>query len=286
KGAEFFNTRNKYYAKYSNVGGLTVSNSVAISGFTVGRVSDVNIAQSDSNKVIVELEIDSYIILGKNARAILDIGLLGEATITIEPGDIANPIVSGDTISTLLGSGIAETIANQLEPVAISVESAIKRINLILDKLNGSGDQINNMIDNLEQTTLTVRYMAAETRKNMSTVIEGYKGTVENLNSKIDQLAPVITKYGQLADSLKAIEVQPMIDAAEKTMNDMDMLVKKIDESEGTLNLLLEDRELHDKLLKTIEDIDKLLLHMQSRPKDFFKPLGRDNPKGPRINEK
>ncbi|MDH5379684.1 MAG: MCE family protein, partial [Cyclobacteriaceae bacterium] len=38
RGIEFFDDTNKYYAKYANVGGLTVSNSVLISGYSVGRV--------------------------------------------------------------------------------------------------------------------------------------------------------------------------------------------------------------------------------------------------------
>ena len=100
RGTEIFETTNKYYAKYQNVGGLTVSNPVTISGYSVGRVSDVTIIQSDSNKVVVELDIDSNIQIGQGAQAILDIGLLGETQITIKSGNIQVPLTPGDTIDS------------------------------------------------------------------------------------------------------------------------------------------------------------------------------------------
>lgn len=280
RGIEFFNTTNKFYAKYSNVGGLTVSNPVTISGYSVGRVSKILILQIDSNKVLVELDIDGDIILGEGAEATLDIGLLGETAITIAPGNFDSPLAPNDTINAKLGTTLAESMANIAEPVARDLQSTIVRVNTILDNLTGSSDKINNIIANVEETTLQIKYMSAETRKSLSEVTNGYRTTVANLNDKIDQITPLMNKYGAVADSLSAINVKPAIAAAEKTIKDLDALILKIDQSQGTLTLLIEDRDLYDNLNKTITDLDNLIIHMEKRPKDFFKPLGRDRPKG------
>jgi len=280
RGIEFFNTTNKFYAKYSNVGGLTVSNPVTISGYSVGRVSKILILQIDSNKVLVELDIDGDIILGEGAEATLDIGLLGETAITIAPGNFDSPLAPNDTINAKLGTTLAESMANIAEPVARDLQSTIVRVNTILDNLTGSSDKINNIIANVEETTLQIKYMSAETRKSLSEVTNGYRTTVANLNDKIDQITPLMNKYGAVADSLSAINVKPAIAAAEKTIKDLDALILKIDQSQGTLTLLIEDRDLYDNLNKTISDLDNLIIHMEKRPKDFFKPLGRDRPKG------
>lgn len=280
KGMEFLETTSSYYAKYSNVGGLTVSNPVSISGFSVGRVKSVQIMQNDSNKVMVEFAIRGDIILGEGARAVLDVGLLGETQITIEPGNIYKPLVDGDTIDSELGQGLSELFSTLAEPVAQNLTSTIIRVNNILDKLGGSSEKINNMVENLEKTTFSVRYMAAETRANLNEITQGYKGTVDNINRKIDELSPILLKYSQLADSLKTIEVQPTFDAATKVMYDIDSLVNTIKESDGTLMKLIENDSLYNNLNITIQSLDSLLIHFRSRPKDFFSPLGRDKPKG------
>ena len=149
KGVEFFEKTDKYQVIYGNVGGLTISNPVLISGYSVGRVSNVNIIQSDSNNVIVEIDIEGEIILGKGATAVLDIGLLGDTQILLEAGDINNPISPGDTLIARLGSSITAAIETSLGDVSNNLQQTILRINVILDKFTGSGDQINNMVDRI-----------------------------------------------------------------------------------------------------------------------------------------
>lgn len=282
KGIEFFEKTNVYYAKYSNVGGLTSSNPVSISGFAVGRVSGVRILQSDSNKVVVQFSIRGDIVLGENAKAMLDIGLLGETEITIEPGNISNPIFSGDTINSELGKGLSEVFSSLAEPVVGNLTSTIIRVNSILDKLGGSSDKINNMLDNLEKTTFSVRYMAAETRTNLNVVTAGYKTTVENVNKKLDELSPLMDKYSEVADSLKSIKIQPTFDAAEMALKQIDSLLLMVNNSNGTLMKLMQNDSLYNNLNATLGHIDSLVIHFRSRPKDFLRPLGRDKPKGPR----
>lgn len=280
RGIEFFDNSSKYYAKYDNVGGLTVSNAVTISGYSVGRVSDVSIVQSDSNRVIVELTIEDDILLGRGARAILDIGLLGETAITINPGDIKYPITPGDTLKSELGTGITEVITENVGDISSNLQLTIVRINTILDKFTGSSDQINNMLDNLESTTLSAKMISKDLRGQIQEMSTGYSSVIKNINSKLDELSPLISKYGSVADSLKKVDIQSTLYAAQKTLEDMDALILKIDRSEGTLNAIIEDRSLYDNLNQTVLRLDSMLNHMDKRPKDFFKPLGRDKPKG------
>ena len=282
RGIDFFENTNKYYAKYENVGGLTKSNAVTISGYPVGRVSNVTIVQSDNHKVIVEMTINGDIVLGKGAKAILDVGLLGETALIVEPGDISQLMSPGDTLESELGAGVEEIVKNTVEPVAATIQSTIVRVNAILDKLAGSGDQIKAMVDNLESTTRGSKMLVQELRTDIAQMVGSYNEVIGNINGKIDELTPVINKYGELADTLKAIDSKPTLLAAENTMQNIDSLLQKIQSSEGTFNAILEDRSLYDNLNGAVLTLDSMLQHMQSRPKDFFAPLGRDKPKGPR----
>ena len=70
KGIDFFSTTTKYYVVYDNVDNLAVSNPVQVSGFAVGRVSDIRIQTDKNHRVLVEIDIDSKIKLGDSTKEI------------------------------------------------------------------------------------------------------------------------------------------------------------------------------------------------------------------------
>jgi phospholipid/cholesterol/gamma-HCH transport system substrate-binding protein len=83
KGIDFFSTTNKYYVIYDNIDQLAVSNPVLINGFAVGRVNHIRIMQNKQNRVLVELMIDSEILLGDSTQAILNSDFLGGKSILL-----------------------------------------------------------------------------------------------------------------------------------------------------------------------------------------------------------
>jgi phospholipid/cholesterol/gamma-HCH transport system substrate-binding protein len=97
KGIDFFSSTNRYYAVYTNVDKLMPSNQVFINGYAVGRVSKIQFQQS-KNRVLVEMEIDSEIILGDSTVAILNGDILGTKYIQLNVGSIAHPIQPKDTL--------------------------------------------------------------------------------------------------------------------------------------------------------------------------------------------
>ena len=88
KGIDFFSPINRYYAVYENVDGLIVANPVIVNGYTVGRVSNINILQNKDNKILVSMDIDEDLIIGKNSIATLSSNdFLGSKAIILNIGD-------------------------------------------------------------------------------------------------------------------------------------------------------------------------------------------------------
>src|SRR5215203_2154590 len=117
KGIDFFTTSNKYYTIFRNVDKLTESNQIFLNGYAVGRVSDIEIQQG-KNRVLVELDIDSDIIVTKSTVAMLNGELLGGRFIqlNIKPdGTILSP---KDTIQSDVAKGLMDFFTENAEPVA------------------------------------------------------------------------------------------------------------------------------------------------------------------------
>src|SRR5690349_8624683 len=147
KGIDFFSSTKKYYAVYSNVDKLMPSNQIYINGYTVGRVSNIQF-QQQKNRVVVEMEIDSDIILGDSTVALLNGDILGTKFIQLDVGSIANPLKPKDTVRSQVAKGMADVLS---EPVA-DLQSTLRKLNIILDNLGNNSEKLDEIFDGFKQT--------------------------------------------------------------------------------------------------------------------------------------
>jgi len=286
KGIELLNTKSKYYVIYEDVAGLQVSNPVSISGFTVGRVSNIEILQRLNNQILVEIEINQDLIIGDSAIAFLDVGLLGSVSILLDVGDISNPLEDGDTIDSRVDQAL-EGLIKESTLVADNIQSMIRRINTILDGLIGNTDKISATLDNLEGTSNNLkRITGTGNQRRISDLLDNMNATVGDLRGSIKKIDPVLEKYGQLADSLKTIDVDPTLTKINETLDVLTNTLNKINEGQGTLGKLINEDSIYVQLIIALEDLDKLLIHMNENPKHFFGPLGQNRRKIERDLEK
>jgi len=286
KGIELLNTKSKYYVIYEDVAGLQVSNPVSISGFTVGRVSNIEILQRLNNQILVEIEINQDLIIGDSAIAFLDVGLLGSVSILLDVGDISIPLEDGDTIDSRVDQAL-EGLIKESTLVADNIQSMIRRINTILDGLIGNTDKISATLDNLESTSNNLkRITGTGNQRRISDLLDNMNATVGDLRGSIKKIDPVLEKYGQLADSLKTIDVDPTLTKINETLDVLTITLNKINEGQGTLGKLINEDSIYVQLIIALEDLDKLLIHMNENPKHFFGPLGQNRRKIERDLEK
>ena len=87
----------KVYARFENIGGLTVRSKVTISGVTIGKVTSITL-DPEALKALVEMEIapeHNYLTMDSSV-SILTAGLLGEKYIGISIGADEETMVDGD----------------------------------------------------------------------------------------------------------------------------------------------------------------------------------------------
>jgi phospholipid/cholesterol/gamma-HCH transport system substrate-binding protein len=101
-------------AKFDNIGKLSVGNAVKIAGVTVGRVSNIQVDQSDF-QAVVTLEISKVYnqIPGDVGASVLTAGLLGEQYIGLEGGGALDPIKEGGKIKLTQSALVIEKLIGQ-----------------------------------------------------------------------------------------------------------------------------------------------------------------------------
>lgn len=279
KGKNFLSNRNQFYVIYDGVAGLNVSNPVTINGFSVGRVSDIQILQEQDNHILVELDVKNNIILSDSTVALLKIDLLGSVTIVLDVGNISIPLESGDTLIARVDPSLEQIIAEEALPITSSIQVTLQHVNQILEAFVGEGDRIKSIIHNLDSTINDIHAIANENRSSLKSTLDSLSVATTEFTARMVQLQGTLDKYEDLADSLKMIDVKPTLAKANKLLDSLDSVVVKMNSEEGTIGKLLSSDSLYVDIKKTMEDLDKLLIHFDENPKDFLAPLGRSKKK-------
>ncbi|MBT1705541.1 MlaD family protein [Chryseosolibacter indicus] len=278
KGIDFFSSDNKYYAIYRNVDKLTESNLIYLNGYSVGRVSDIQI-QQDKNRVVVELSIDSEIKINKSSIAVLNGELLGGRFIQLVVGASPEPLSANDTIRSDVAKGLAELIAENAEPVAANLQTTLKKLNTMLDTLNSSALKINYMLSDLRATPKLLNSTISSVKGNVGEISGTFQNVGTNLNSTLSELKPTIQNFRTISDSLKQIELSGTINKTQQTLAKINETLSKLNSGKNTVSKLMTEDSLYVNLNTLLNNLDSLTDHFNSNPRHFMAPLGKSRKK-------
>ena len=280
KGIDFFSPINRYYALYENVDGLIVANPVIVNGYSVGRVSEIKILQEKDNKILVSMDIDKDLIIGRSSKATLSSNdFLGSKAIVLSIGDINSPISEGDTIMSEIAGGLSELL-EKATPITDNLGVTISRLNDILASLRGSGDMITTTLDNLNNVLTNTNILIDSNEETITSTLENLNNLTDDLSDKLNDIDPIIKGANDMISNLSGVDFENTFNQIDILLSSANGIFDDIESGEGgTLSLLLSDDSLYNNLNKTAFDLDKLLQHINENPKHFFAPLGKNRKK-------
>jgi len=269
KGIDFFTTSNKYFVVYQNVDKLTESNQVFLNGYAVGRVSHIQIEQR-KNRVLVELDINSDIVVTDSTIALLNGELLGGRFIqlNVKPGGILKP---KDTIR----SEVAKGVMDFAEPVATNLQTTLKNLNTILDALARNTKRLDTIFIRFQTTPALLNRTLNTANSNIGELSSTFKDVAANLNGTLTDLKPTLSNFKTLSDSLKMIELNGTINKAQLSLTRLNETLSKLSKGDNTASKLLTEDSLYVNLNRLLNSVDSLANHFNQNPKHFLAPLGK-----------
>jgi phospholipid/cholesterol/gamma-HCH transport system substrate-binding protein len=285
KGIDFFSSTNKYYAVYDNVDKLMPSNLVYVNGYTVGRVSRIQFQQR-RNRVVVEMEIDSDIVLGDSTRAILNGDILGTKFIQLNVGSIENPLKPKDTLQSDVAKGISDFLAENAAPVADNLQTTLRKLNTILDNLSRNSEKLDGIFNDLKATPKLLNKTLSNTNDKIDVLTGNINLVATNLNGAIADLKPTLTNFRSFSDSLKSVELNKTLVKAQESLVKLNETLSKMGDGNNTMSKLMTEDTLYVNLNRLLLSLDSLAVHMNENPRHFFSPLGKSKEKIQRDIEK
>lgn len=286
KGIDFFSTTEKYYAVYDNIDQLAVSNPVLINGFAVGRVSRIAIMQSKQNKVLVELMIDSEIVLTDSAKALLNSDFLGSKSILLSIGKGTKTLNPKDTLLAEVAKGMLDVLSETATPVADNLQTTLRKFNVILDNLTKNSQQLDAIFAKLQKTPDLLNGTIVNANGRVSELSISFKNVADNLNGSLNELKPTLANFQIFSDSLKRMELNQTVSEAKKTVIKLNETLDKIKNGDGTLGKLISEDSMYVNLNTLLRNLDSLAVHFDNNPKHFLAPLGKSKRKIERDRRK
>lgn len=274
KGIDFFSSSNKYYVIYKNVDKLTEANQIYLNGYAVGRVSKIHI-QQDKDRVVVELSIDSDIVLTDSTTAVLNGELLGGRFIQLYVGKSNKVLSPKDTIRAQIAKGLVDLIAENAQPVAANLQTTLQKLNIILDNLTINTQQLDTMFTGLQKTPRLINKTLNTANDNIASMSSGFRAVTDNINVRLEELKPTLNNFKTLSDSLKRIELNGTINKARQALGKLDETLAKLSKGDNTASKLLTEDVLYVNLNKMLLSFDSLANHLNHNPKHFLGPLGK-----------
>jgi phospholipid/cholesterol/gamma-HCH transport system substrate-binding protein len=283
KGRNLFNHEPTFYAVFRNIGSLEKSNQVKINGLPIGTVYNFIPADKEVNSIIVAIRLNRDVVIPSNSVAFIDGAFagVGSAYINIEKGAANSYLKEGDTISTRLEAGLMSDIKTQLSPTITRVNETLDSFKLILGSMGSifdpnTNNNIQTLIARLAITSAHLEQLLNAQTGALAQTIGNMNAVSANLAKNNDAISSSIRNVEVTTANLANARIQETVAALEGTITELKGTaagfrnsIERINNPNGTLGALVNDRKLYDQMNKVALGLEILLDDVRLHPKRY-----------------
>jgi phospholipid/cholesterol/gamma-HCH transport system substrate-binding protein len=293
KGKDIFTKEITLYGVYPRVDGLGISNPVIINGFRIGRVTKIYFDPKMNGDLIVKFSIDNsdFEVPSDTRAKIVSADILGSKSIELIIGSSMSYVKNGDTLSSDIEASLSEEVNQQILPLKRkaedliqTVDSAIMVVSAVFNKearsdLNQSFGSIKRSLQTFEMTAQRLDGLMEEERAHLNAIFSNVESITNNLKNNNESLTQAISNINQISDSLANSNLKQTINNAALAMESAALVLKQIENGEGSVGQLLNNDTLYTNLEAAAKDLDKLFLDLRLNPERYvhFSVFGRKN---------
>jgi len=277
KGKNLLEDSRTFYAVYDQVEGLSQSSAVTINGLQIGSVTNIDIRKDA--KLVVSMNIKNKFPFSKSSVAEIYGGnLIGGKSVAIVP-DFDNKTLAkpGDTLHGKIEAGLLELVNDRLTPLQKKIEDGVSSVDTLLNSINYIMD--NNTNKSLKNSILKFNKTINTLSSTSSDINNLIKDNSDEFTNTMGNLSNMSEKFNTISDSLSKIEFNKVVNELEVTLAQVKSITKKIDDGDGSLGQLINDKDMYTNLENATKEMEELLRDMKMNPKRYvhFSVFGKKN---------
>lgn len=254
KGVNIFSPTDYYYGFFERSNGLTEQAPVYILGHKVGLVETIQYDFTKTPAFTVGVNIDKGIVLPRGTEmALIADGLLGGAAIELKLPTMPNramPYQRGDTLPTVVTPGLMDNLQTG---ILAHLDSLLLEANTLMATLNNEMEEgsLHNSLQNFERLTADLKASGKDLRQL----------THNQLPEMMNKVDTTLSDLQVVMAAVRKAEIENTIAELNTAIQSVNTALKSED---GTVGLLLNDKALYENLNTTLEDLDKVMVNVDS----------------------
>lgn len=272
RGKDILDKEMEITARYENVEGLVASAPVYIKGYKAGQVSSVRYDRDSDDFEVTCSVLKEFRIPSDSKMTIYSVDIMGGKGIRIDLGTSGTfvedgAVLSPDSAPDLIG-GLTESIGPLLKKAANTLDSlsvAVSGINRMLGDQNQ--EHFARTLAHLEKTLANM--------DGISSAVNGKSGQIEDFIDNLESLSAKFNGIAEKADTTMSsvASITASLDETDikGTVASFKALLESLNDPDGSLGKLMSDGSIYDSLDSLLNDVDSLVKKIEENPKKYIK---------------
>jgi phospholipid/cholesterol/gamma-HCH transport system substrate-binding protein len=256
---DFRESRSIYHILFDQVSTLSRGDPVKINGVKLGKVLDLKV---HNRQVLVSVDIASEVPIPEDSDIrVQNIGLMGERQVGIILGSSVQYARPRDTLTGNFDAGISEAMGFAGE-VFDSTRIILSMVKRVLDSTVASGTFVpafHDIIAKTQQLERDVQLLLREVSPLLKGSLQNLHVASEKLNAMLDEnkepIESLLTGALLLTDNANLLVYK-----VDTLTRNLEGVVGKLNSTDNTLGLLLNEDQLHQDLRRTLSVADSLFI--------------------------
>ncbi len=265
QGYRFSQENYKVKVLFEEVGSLSKGDPVMVSGIRMGKVSDLMLVEDG---VEVTLSLSTEVVLKKDARiTVKNIGLMGERFVAVTQGKEDQLLDLSTTIPGSYDTGIPEVMGmmgemiTELRNLVFSLKHSVAS--------DENLDKLSSTIGNFEQLSQSLSEYMNRNQENFDKAAKNFLVASKSLNKiiggNVEKVDTTLSRVDNMTIRMDSILTDlAYVSQAAREFAD------NLNQGDGTIQMLVDDRRLYDDLRKTADNLDNLINDIRENPRKYI----------------
>ena len=272
RGEDIFNAEIELVSRYDNVEGLVASAPVYIKGYKAGKVSDVVYEPSTDDFKVTCSVLKEFRIPSDSRMTIYSVDIMGGKGIRIDLGASPELVTDGDYLQPSFAAGLVDGLEDSLVPLLSKVGNTLDSLAVTVagvNKMLSEENQTNvsRTLAHIEKTMSEVKGVAAAFNgksEELALLVDNLFVLSSKFNGIADQTEDVMSGVSSVVKTIDESDIEGVISSFR-------LLLENINDPDGTIGKLFVDNSMYDSIDDVLNDIDSLIRKIEENPKKYIR---------------
>jgi phospholipid/cholesterol/gamma-HCH transport system substrate-binding protein len=260
KGINLFKSVNYYYVECANVKDVVVSSPVFVEGFKVGLVSSISYDYATTNRITLEIHLDKGMRLNRGSYISLEKTLLSGSELHIHLNTVVDDYLApGSTLEGRSAVDMMGAVQNELLPQLAAI---LPRLDSILCGLQAlaTSPALAHSLDHIEQTTASLDVSSRHLARLLEHDVPAITGNLRTASGN----------FALLSENMMQLDLARSVDQLNVTLTSLSHTAARLNATDSSLGLLLNDTTLYNTLNQTVSNASDLIVDFQQHPRKYI----------------